>query len=238
MRNEVKRGCYILFALLSKFSDLQWFSILALGLSFINTYACISVMFILSVINFKEVWSRIDLKTISIVFSIIFAGLNAVTLWAALILSQNLIIDVSGFPAVDYPMTRSFLTFVFYIPLSTIGTFCFCFFYVLESVGRVIKGFLSMHMLNMILKSVPFGMLVVVLVFILVYTSFVTPVWMAKFVRQVMYNVDYNYYRSLEYVRDGQKVVLHANGVISIAREGKNGIEISRLTTEKENLEQ
>jgi hypothetical protein len=228
--------------------------IFAVGMFFLN-YKYINIMVGMSIIlieigflNWIFNFYKKYIKDVAI-YKTIYWLLNFFILWFSNVISQYLVEKTFGLPPKDFDLTLYFWTIICYIPAWLYFATAICFvFYLIIGVGWTIKIFLEIFVdmfkpLFIISKrevkkvkkrtniSQPFhfiGLFITLIVFYhLGLTIIRNEIFIYPLVKKIAYYTDYKELSNYPGSKKSQKIILHANNVVSIAKENGNKIEIS-----------
>lgn len=228
--------------------------IFAVGMFFLN-YQYVNIIIGISIIlieigflNWIFNFYKKHIKDVAI-YKTIYWLLNFFILWFSNVISQYLVEKTFGLPPKDFDLTLYFWTLICYIPAWLYFATSICFvFYLIIGVGWTIKNFLEVFfdMFKPLFKmfvinkrevkkrtdiSQPFhfvGLFITLIVFYhLGLTISRNEMLIYPLVKKIAYYTDYKELSNYPGSKKSQKIILHANNVVSIAKENGNKIEIS-----------
>ncbi|WP_454667577.1 hypothetical protein [Acinetobacter calcoaceticus] len=227
-------------------------SMLFINYKYINIIFSISIVlieigFLTWVFNFYKKY----IKDVA-VYKTIYWLLNFFILWLSNIISQYLVEKALGLPPKDFDLTLYFWTLICYVPAWLyLVTFIFFIIYILVGLGWIIKIFseIFLDMFKPFLKifiikeavednakkgksiSQPFhfiGLFITLITFYHVGLSISrNEVLIYPIVKNIAYYTDYKELSKYPGSEKNQKIILHANNVVSIAKKNGDKVEIS-----------
>lgn len=145
--------------------------------------------------------------------------MHVITLWGAYQAATHLVAESIGLPASDFVATHSAVILITYIPFGLTLVLLSCFFSSIPDEEVSYKA-----VAESILKAVPIGMMAFYLFISIVSNLISIPGFAKDNIKLLAYSFDYRTYPSLDYVEPNEKIVLHANGRISIATKSETGL--------------